>query len=147
MTRRSRLLHFLKLDFHASLAFATVSFLLTFAIYALALHQMPKHPLMQLYSLVVVFVMFYIRAWFLRRRLARVDAYQAHTYLQNLRMSQAVAELDAVLDCCSHNYDSEHEQCRAFARKQLKTIKHCLSQGPDPVLIRCTPEPECARAS
>jgi hypothetical protein len=99
----------------------------------------------RVYACSVVFVLFYIRCWILRDKLARIDSYQAHTYLQNMRMREAVESLEKQLAGCEHNFDAEHEQCIAFSRLQLRLIKHTLGHGPDPVLIHGSIEvhPHC----
>lgn len=133
MTRRIRLLNFLKPDLRSSLAYATVSLVLVIGIETvLAL----RHPfLSRLCELIAVFCVFYFRAWCMRRYLARVDEYQARTYVREKRIDDASKSLESVLNYCTHNYDTEHEQCRAYAKKQLKIIRHVLGHGPDPVPI------------
>lgn len=73
--------------------------------------------------------------WRNRERSARVDASHSNTYYQEIRVRNALATINAVVEMCQHNYDSDHQKCRSAVMAQLQVIKSVYGGGPDPHFI------------
>lgn len=98
-------------------------------------HFRYSHYLGDLVAALLTVCIMWLWSWSIRAKLAKIDAYQSASYYQNLRIATSLQTLSSIFDNCRHNYDSEHEQCRAACRMQIASIKSALGQGPRPDII------------
>lgn len=81
------------------------------------------------------FVLSMMNGWHNRERSARIDASHSNTYYQEIKVRNALATINMVVEMCHHNYESDHQKCRSAVMAQLQVIKSVYGGGPDPNLI------------
>lgn len=77
-----------------------------------------------------------IKSKLMRHSFDEVHAYQSHDYWQKKRITNSLQVITHVFEECNHIGDPEHQNCRAVARKELKSIQSALGKSPNPDIIR-----------
>lgn len=82
-----------------------------------------------------VLVVLQARAYAHRKDMAEVNNYQAHNYLQKIKIGNALQTIAHVIDTCDHVGDPDHQKCRAAMRMELRQIGCAMGHSPNPSVI------------